>query len=229
MLSGERHVWFDVKWAACGCREKCMSQAATTSVMTSSPLTACSCGEERRSHSVGSTPMGGVVGQEPSERFITLCLVESPHVFHCLMIKICPPTPLSMQIKQLEADLVELESLLEKAERKRVQDLLKQEKQKVEKELVLKKQQKEQQVKRAADPSAPSKAPYTVKITNYGMGTLFRSRFSHLCRSATVNIFATIVYFTAWDQSEKFVKIYLTLKDVHKNPSENVEVEFKEG
>ncbi|CAG07650.1 unnamed protein product, partial [Tetraodon nigroviridis] len=107
---------------------------------------------------------------------------------------------LTEQTKQLEADLVELESLLEKAERKRVQDLLKQEKQKVEKELALKKQQKEQQVKREVDPSAPSKAPYTVKITNY-----------------------------AWDQSEKFVKIYLTLKDVQKHPSENVQVEFREG
>lgn len=86
-----------------------------------------------------------------------------------------------MQTKQLEADLVELESLLEKAERKRVQDLLKQEKQKVEKELALKKQQKEQQVKREVDPSAPSKAPYTVKITNYGTETLFRSSSVHLC------------------------------------------------
>lgn len=33
----------------------------------------------------------------------------------------------------------------------------------------------------------------------------------------------------AWDQSDKFVKIYLTLKDVHKIPSENVEVNFTEG
>lgn len=91
-----------------------------------------------------------------------------------------------MQIRQLEADLVELGSLLEKAERKRMQDLLKQEKQKVEKELALKKQQKEQQVKREADPSAPSKAPYTVKITNYGMLALFGSSSVHLCKSATV-------------------------------------------
>lgn len=91
-----------------------------------------------------------------------------------------------MQIRQLEADLVELGSLLEKADRKRVQDLLKQEKQKVEKELALKKQQKEQQVKREADPSAPSKAPYTVKITNYGMVALFSSSSVYLCKSATV-------------------------------------------
>lgn len=134
-----------------------------------------------------------------------------------------------MQIKQLEADLVELGSLLEKAERKSVQDLLKQEKHKVEKELALKKQQKEQQVKREADPSAPSKAPYTVKITNYGMDSLFSSSSIHSRKSAKVKILPIIMSFTAWDQSEKFVKIYLTLKDVQKIPSENVEVEFKEG
>lgn len=134
-----------------------------------------------------------------------------------------------MQVRQLEADLVELGSLLEKAERKRVQDLLKQEKQKVEKELALKKQQKEQQVKREADPSAPSKAPYTVKINNYGMVALVSSSLGCLCKSATVKILPPIMSLTAWDQSEKFVKIYLTLKDVQRNPSENVKVEFREG
>lgn len=103
------------------------------------------------------------------------------------------------QINQLEADLSELGSLLEKAERKRVQELLKQEQKKVEKELSAKKHQKEQQARREADPAAAAKAAYTVKITNY-----------------------------AWDQSDKFVKIYITLKDVHKIPSENVEITFKE-
>ncbi|XP_019727218.1 calcyclin-binding protein [Hippocampus comes] len=103
------------------------------------------------------------------------------------------------QITQLEADLLELASLTEKAERKRVQELLKQEQAKVEKELAAKRQQKEQQARRQADPVASSKAVYTVKITNY-----------------------------AWDQSEKFVKIYLTLKNVHKIPSEKVEVKFSE-
>lgn len=65
--------------------------------------------------------------------------------------------------------MLELGSLLEKAERKRVQELLKQEQKKVEKELALKQQQKEQQTRREADPSASSKPAYTVKITNYGM------------------------------------------------------------
>ncbi|XP_076000784.1 calcyclin-binding protein [Genypterus blacodes] len=106
---------------------------------------------------------------------------------------------LTEQINQLEADLAELGSLLETAERSRVKEVLRLEQKKVEKEIAVKRKQKEQQVKREADPAA-SKATYTVKITNY-----------------------------AWDQSEKFVKIYLTLKDVHKIPSENVEVTFKEG
>ncbi|XP_041659470.1 calcyclin-binding protein [Cheilinus undulatus] len=107
---------------------------------------------------------------------------------------------LTEQINQLEADLQELGSLLEKAERKRVQELLKQEQKKVEKELAVKRQQKEQQARREANPASSSKTTYTVKITNY-----------------------------AWDQSEKFIKIYLTLKDVHKIPLENVEVNFTEG
>ncbi|XP_008332208.1 calcyclin-binding protein [Cynoglossus semilaevis] len=106
---------------------------------------------------------------------------------------------LTEQINQLEADLQELGSFLEKSQRKRGQDLLQQGQKKVEKELAAKKQQKEQQAKRQADAPTASKATYTVKITNY-----------------------------AWDQSEKFVKIYLTLKDVHKIPSENVEVSFTE-
>ncbi|XP_068426960.1 calcyclin-binding protein [Clinocottus analis] len=103
------------------------------------------------------------------------------------------------QINQLEADFVELGSLLEKSERKRVQEVLKQEQKKVEKELAVKRQLKEKQARKEANPSAASKAAYTVKINNY-----------------------------AWDQSEKFVKIYLTLKDVHKISSENVEVNFTE-
>ncbi|XP_037131617.1 calcyclin-binding protein [Syngnathus acus] len=107
---------------------------------------------------------------------------------------------LTQQINQLEADLVELGSLAEKAERKRVQELLKQERMKVEKELAAKRQQQEQQARRQTDPASSSKAVvYTVKITNY-----------------------------AWDQSEKFVKIYLTLKNAHMIPSEKVEVNFTE-
>lgn len=102
------------------------------------------------------------------------------------------------QITQLEADLMEISNLLEKAERTRVQDVLKQEQRKVENEISAKKLQKEQQAKREADPTSASKA-YTVKINNYG-----------------------------WDQSDKFVKIYITLKGVHSIAVENVNVIFTE-
>lgn len=37
-----------------------------------------------------------------------------------------------------------------------------------------------------------------------------------------------ILFSAAWDQSDKFVKIYLALKDVHKISAENVEVKFTE-
>ncbi|KAM6948254.1 calcyclin-binding protein [Aplochiton taeniatus] len=104
---------------------------------------------------------------------------------------------LNEQINQLESDLQEICGLLEKAERKRVQELLKQEQSKVESEIGAKRLLKEQKEKREADPSSATKAAYTVKITNYG-----------------------------WDQSDKYVKIYVTLKDVHKIPAENVEVTF---
>lgn len=67
-------------------------------------------------------------------------------------------------------------------------------------------------MKKEAEPCAPPKAPYTVKITN-----LF-----------VLNSIFTFVFDTAWDQSENFVKIYLPLKDVHENPSENVQVEFRD-
>lgn len=67
----------------------------------------------------------------------------------------------------METDLQEIASLLEKSERTRVQDVLKLEQKKIEKEISVKRHQKEQQAKREADPTSASKA-YTVKINNYG-------------------------------------------------------------
>ncbi|XP_076151349.1 calcyclin-binding protein [Alosa pseudoharengus] len=102
------------------------------------------------------------------------------------------------QIKELESDLNEVLRLIESSGRKRVQTVLKQEQQKIEKELVQKRQLKEKQSKRDSGDTSTVKG-YTVKISNYG-----------------------------WDQSEKFVKIYITLKGVHTIPAENVEVTFTE-
>lgn len=83
-----------------------------------------------------------------------------------LKTNISVPNLIPLQINQLEADLLEISNLLEKAERERVQDVLKQEQKKVEKEISAKRLQKEQQAKRE-DPTSSSKA-YTVKINNYG-------------------------------------------------------------
>ena len=73
---------------------------------------------------------------------------------------------LAEQIHQLEEDLQELGSLLEKAARKRAQELLRQEQSKVKNEIVAKRQQKEKQARREADPTTAS--VYTLKISNYG-------------------------------------------------------------
>ncbi|XP_076829389.1 calcyclin-binding protein [Brachyhypopomus gauderio] len=104
------------------------------------------------------------------------------------------------QITGLESDLEEVARLLETCERKRVKDLLSQEQRRMEKELAQKRLQREQQEKKeSGDKTESTLKGYTVKINNYG-----------------------------WDQSEKFVKIYITLKGVHKIPAENVEVKFTE-
>ncbi|KAK2861066.1 hypothetical protein Q7C36_005232 [Tachysurus vachellii] len=105
---------------------------------------------------------------------------------------------LSEQITGHESDLKEVTRLLEMCERKRVQDVLSQEKKKIEKELAQKQQQREQQAKRdSGDKAETTVKGYTVKINNYG-----------------------------WDQSEKFVKVYITLKGVHKIFADNVKVSF---
>lgn len=103
-------------------------------------------------------------------------------------------------ISGLESDAKEITSLLEKCERQRVKDVLIQEQKKIEKELTHKRQIKEQQAKKDSGETRDTALKgYTVKINNYG-----------------------------WDQSEKFVKIYITLKGVHTIPAENVETSFTE-
>lgn len=103
-------------------------------------------------------------------------------------------------IAGLESDLKEISSLLEKCERQRVRDVLTQEQKMIEKELEQKRQQKLRQAKKdSGDKTDSTLKGYTVKINNYG-----------------------------WDQSDKFVKIYITLKGVHTITAENVEVNFTE-
>ncbi|KAM4640944.1 calcyclin-binding protein [Discoglossus pictus] len=103
---------------------------------------------------------------------------------------------------ELQKDLDEVKELLEKATRKRVRDFLFVEQRKLETEISNKQQQQKGETVEVQKPSAivpPMNNTYTVKIHNYG-----------------------------WDQSDKFVKIYITLKGVHQIPAENVHIQFTE-
>ncbi|XP_012665991.1 calcyclin-binding protein-like [Otolemur garnettii] len=108
-------------------------------------------------------------------------------------------------LEELQKDLEEAKVLLEKATRKRVHDALTAEKSKIKTEIKNKMQQKSQRKAEPLDNEKPSAmvAPittgYAVKISNYG-----------------------------WDQSDKFMKIYITLAGVHQVATENVQVHFAE-
>ncbi|XP_061490145.1 calcyclin-binding protein [Rhineura floridana] len=102
-----------------------------------------------------------------------------------------------MYLIQLQKDLDEVKELLKKASRKRVHDVLLEEKNKIEKEI--KDQQPLKLKPMTSEEERPLPTGYTVKINNY-----------------------------AWDQSDKFVKIYITLNGVQHLPAENVQVHFTE-
>ncbi|ELW70005.1 Calcyclin-binding protein [Tupaia chinensis] len=109
---------------------------------------------------------------------------------------------MALTLEELQKDLEEVKVLLEKATRKRVHDVLTAEKSKIETEIKNKMEQKSLKKTELLDnekPTAvvvPITTGYTVKISNHG-----------------------------WNQSEKFVKIYMTLTGVHQVPTENVQVE----
>ncbi|XP_075689183.1 calcyclin-binding protein [Rhinoderma darwinii] len=103
---------------------------------------------------------------------------------------------------ELQKDLEEVKQLLEKATRKRVRDVLIVEQRKLETEISNRQQQQAGESMDVQKPSAivpPMTSTYTVKISNYG-----------------------------WDQSDKFVKMYITLNGVQNIPAENVQVQFTE-
>ncbi|KAM4865595.1 LOW QUALITY PROTEIN: calcyclin-binding protein-like [Thomomys bottae] len=105
-------------------------------------------------------------------------------------------------LEELQKDQEEVKALLEKSTRKRIRDALTSEKSKIEIEIKNKIQQKSQKKpqvdnEKPAAVVAPITTEYAVKISNYG-----------------------------WDQSGKFVKIYITLTGVHQVPTENVQVHF---
>lgn len=127
-----------------------------------------------------------------------------------------------LQIAGLESDLKEISSLLEKCERQRVRDVLTQEHKKIEKELAQKQQQKLQQAKK--DSGDKTLKGYTVKINNYGAFIPHNNSYP----TVTYGLNMSFVFFLGWDQSDKFVKIYITLKGVHTIAAENVEADFTE-
>eukprot|EP00069_Balaena_mysticetus_P010308 bmy_20638T0 len=104
-------------------------------------------------------------------------------------------------VEELQKDLEEVKVLLEKATRKRVRDALTAEKSKIETEIKNKMQQESQRKAELLESEKPAAvvAPIMTDIHNYG-----------------------------WDQSDKFVKIYITLTGVHQVPAENMQVHFTE-
>ncbi|CAG9564753.1 unnamed protein product [Danaus chrysippus] len=105
------------------------------------------------------------------------------------------------KVNELKSDVDELKDLLKQAKRKKVQDLLSLEIRKLETEVIaLKESSKDAAPMEAASvpttsaSSAPApKKRYQVKINGYG-----------------------------WDQNDKFIKVFVTLKNVETVPKENV-------
>lgn len=108
------------------------------------------------------------------------------------------------KLGELRLDIEDLKTVLSQASRPRVKDLLSVDLRKLETELIrLQELVEKEGVKSKTSTSGPtpvvssSSRCYDVKVTNY-----------------------------AWDQSEKFVKIFVTLKNVHTIPSENISCDF---
>lgn len=106
-------------------------------------------------------------------------------------------------IDNLQLDLEELRTFSAQAKRSKVQQLLSIDIRKLETELQLQKEQlasKQLQTSSTAKPPAPVAGDckrYRVELKEY-----------------------------AWDQSDKFIKIFVTVKDVQHVPEENVNAEF---
>ncbi|CAG9766077.1 unnamed protein product [Ceutorhynchus assimilis] len=106
------------------------------------------------------------------------------------------------KVEELKKDIAEIENLETHAIRQKVKAILSIEKRKLISE-VMRLEEKEVSVVVPVDqPKLPIKTtniPYEVKLTNY-----------------------------AWDQSQKFVKFYITLPKVNTVPAENVQCDFQE-
>lgn len=105
----------------------------------------------------------------------------------------------TQKLDELQMDVDELNQLMTHATRQRIKDILSLETRKLETEMIKLKEQQtgnEDAVKKSPSVHNQNRC-YDVKLTNY-----------------------------AWDQSEKFVKIFVTLKNVQSLPAENVCTQF---
>ncbi|VVC92105.1 calcyclin-binding protein [Leptidea sinapis] len=99
------------------------------------------------------------------------------------------------KITELRNDIEELQELMSNSKRKKVQDILSLEIRKLETEWIHLKEKASADSSMVVEPSAsaPVQKRYEIKINGYG-----------------------------WDQSDNYVKVFVTLKDVHTIPKEQV-------
>lgn len=113
------------------------------------------------------------------------------------------------RLEELNADLDDLKALLDKCQRTRSRELMSIEIRKLETEILIKREQLNEAAKASADIGPGNDQPtvtnarqpgcYDVKLTNYG-----------------------------WDQSDKFVKLYIDLPNVQTLAAENIVSHFND-
>lgn len=107
---------------------------------------------------------------------------------------------MSSAVAQLKLDIEELNSFLETATRQRTKDLLSLEVRKLQTKLETLTEEKDNVTPAVTEsPSNVSHSCYEVKLNNYG-----------------------------WDQTDKTVNLYVTLKDVHKLAKDSIQCNFTE-
>lgn len=106
------------------------------------------------------------------------------------------------KIDELKSDVEELNKLLSQSSRQRTKDLLTLEIRKLQTEILRLQEQtgSNEVIKPSPTPTQQATKCYEVKLNNY-----------------------------AWDQSDKFVKIFVTLKNAHTLPTENVFAVFTDN
>lgn len=107
------------------------------------------------------------------------------------------------QIEELRTDIEEICKLIETTSRTRVKDLLGLDKRKLETELI----QKEDRLKKIKENESNATGDNTTKTSRSGP-------------------YAVTITTYAWDQSDKYMKLYVTLKDVHSLSKDQITCQF---